>query len=306
VVSRRVFLVSSSMTALAGFVRLPAFAQTPASAPPAIFKELRDGVGLFTARGGTIGWLLSGDALVVVDAQFPDTAATFQEEVKKRDPRRIDVLINSHHHGDHTAGNSALRPSAKRIVAHRNVPDLQRAAAERAKTLDAQTYADTTFESTWKESFGKHTVIARHHGPAHTGGDAVVAFTRENVVHMGDLVFNRLYPFIDRVGGASIEGWIGVLEKVAADHDKEALYIFGHGREGFGVTGSRDDLMLQRDYLTALLETVRKARAAGQSKDEIAKIRRIEGFEDHAEMGTILTLSANLGAAYEELSGAPR
>jgi cyclase len=306
VVSRRIFLVSSSMTALAGLVRLPAFGQAPAAAPPATFKDLRSGVGLFTARGGTIGWFVSPEALAVVDTQFPDTAAQCLAGLKERSPRGIDVLLNTHHHGDHTAGNGVFRPAAKIIVAHQHVPALQRAAAERAKAVETQTYADTTFDTDWKQALGRETITARHYGPAHTGGDAIVVFERANVVHMGDLVFNRLYPFIDRPAGASISGWIGLLDKVAGQHDTDTLYIFGHGRDGFGVTGSREDLHLQRDYLSALLDTVRKAVAAGRSKEEISNIASIPGFGDHAEMGNILRLSANLGVAYDELTDAPR
>jgi cyclase len=306
VVSRRVFLVSSSMTALAGLVRLPAFAQAPAAAPPATFRELRQGVGLFTARGGTIGWFVSPDGLAVIDTQFPDTAAQCLAGLKERSPRQIDVLLNTHHHGDHTAGNGVFRPAAKTIVAHSRVPALQRAAAERAKSSDAQVYADTTFDTDWKQAVGKETMRARHYGPAHTGGDAVIVFERANVVHMGDLVFNRLYPFIDRPGGASIAGWIALLDRVAAEHDQDTLYIFGHGKDGFGVTGSRADLLVQRDYLTALLDTVRKVVAEGRSRQDVEKIPAIAGFEDHAEMGNILRLSANLGAAFDELTDAPR
>jgi cyclase len=306
VISRRVFLVSSSMTALAGVIRLPAFAQAPAAAPPATFRELRQGVGLFTARGGTIGWLVSPDGVAVVDTQFPDTAAQCLEGLKARSPRSVDVLLNTHHHADHTAGNGVFRPAARTIVAHENVPGLQKIAAERAKALDAQVYADTTFKGEWKQALGKESVVAKHFGPAHTGGDAVILFERANVAHMGDLVFNRLYPFIDRPGGASIAGWITLLEKVTQEHDKDTLYVFGHGRDGFGVTGDRKDLLVQRDYLSALLDTVRKGLAAGQTKDEVTKIGAIPGFPDHAEMGNILRLSANLDVAYDELTDRAR
>jgi len=41
-------------------------------------------------------------------------------------------------------------------------------------------------------------------------------FERANVVHMGDLVFNRLYPYVDRPGGASVRGWVARLEEATA------------------------------------------------------------------------------------------
>ena len=71
------------------------------------------------------------------------------------------------------------------------------------------------------------------------GGDAVVIFEKANVVHMGDLVFNRIYPFVDRPGGASIRGWIKSLEDSASAYPADAIYVFGHGNPKFGVTGTR-------------------------------------------------------------------
>src|SRR5690606_15901795 len=89
-----------------------------AHAARAEFRPLRRNVGIFSERGGTIGWLVNGDGVLVVDSQFPDTAAIFLEGLKERTPRPIDVLVNTHHHPDHTGGNGALRASARRIVAH--------------------------------------------------------------------------------------------------------------------------------------------------------------------------------------------
>ena len=94
---------------------------------------------------------------------------------------------------------------------------------------------------------------------------------------MGDLVFNRSHPFIDWPAGASIANWIVLCEAVTKDHGTDTLYIFGHGKDG-GVVGRRDDLLLERDYLTALLDTARKAVAAGQSKEELQKLTALPGF----------------------------
>jgi cyclase len=69
------------------------------------FKELRNNVGIYTEKGGTMGWYFSGDSSVVIDSQFPDTAKNFLEEFRKKTPGRIDVLFNTHHHRDHTSGN---------------------------------------------------------------------------------------------------------------------------------------------------------------------------------------------------------
>ncbi len=296
-ISRRRFVVTSSLAAAwatVGRVRELAAAE-------GVFAELRGGVGTFTLRGGTIGWYL-GDSAAVVDSQFPDAAAELLAGIRTRGSSRLDVVINTHHHGDHTGGNGVLKPAAARLVAHANVPALQRKAAEANGDSDQQTYADTTFEQEWSLDLGREQLVARHLGPAHTGGDAIVHFVRADVMHLGDLVFNRLFPFVDRDGGASMRGWIEVLEGVLKWAGAETRFVFGHAREGFDVVGGRDDIALQRDLLTAELEHARRGIAAGQSADEIAALAALPGFPDHRGWGERLALKANLTAAYAELT----
>jgi cyclase len=305
--SRREFVRASSLGLLAGalplsFTRGQGTGPLQAAAQAAgQFQPLRRNVGVFTARGGTIGWLVNDGGAVVVDSQYPDTARQCLDGLDAQ-ALPLEALVNTHHHGDHTGGNPVFRDSTRRIVAHQAVPRLQREAAARAGTELDQAYPDTTFRDGWTLQVGDETVSARHHGPAHTGGDCVVHFRNADVVHMGDLVFNRLYPFIDRPGGALVAGWIQLLERVAADHSPDTLYIFGHGQPGFGVTGGRSDLLYQRDFLSALLETATRAHATGLSRDDVVASDSLPGFPDHVPPAARLTLGAALGAAFDEVA----
>jgi glyoxylase-like metal-dependent hydrolase (beta-lactamase superfamily II) len=301
--NRRQFLVRSSLIAASTLVwrpRLRADAAAPAAGVTE-FHPLRRDTGYFTGRGGTIGWLAAADALVVVDTQFPETAAACLAGLSSRGERMVDVVLNTHHHADHTSGNPILKPASRTIVAHANVPKLQFAAAEKADTLDRQVYADTTFTEVWRRDFGSEIVTAQYLGPAHTSGDIVVQFEKANVVHLGDLMFNRIYPVIDRGAGGTIRGWIARLEEIAKTYPADATYLFGHGNPKFGVAGARDDLATLRDYFTALLEHTEKQIAAGATKEQITALENFPGFEDfHAPLPN--RLGANLGAAYDELT----
>lgn len=310
--NRRDFLVSSSLLVSAGLVARAQSAAPAASSaapvakappPPPVteFRPLRRNVGLFTARGGSIGWLANKDVLAAVDTQFADTAALFLAGLPGRGDRMLDVVVNTHHHGDHTGGNFVLKPSTKTIVAHANVPKLQFAAAEKAGTLAKQAYADTTFTEVWRRELGDEIITAQYHGAAHTSGDVIVTFERANVVHMGDLLFNRMYPVVDRGAGASFRHWITVLEEAAKTYPADAIYIFGHGSPKYGVTGQRGDLLVLRDYISGLLAHVEKQIAAGEPKTKIVALDNLPGFPDfHLPLPN--RLGGNLGAAFDELT----
>jgi glyoxylase-like metal-dependent hydrolase (beta-lactamase superfamily II) len=299
--NRRDFLARSSLALIAAACReLPLIAQQPATS----FQDLRRGVGLFNGEGGTIGWLVARDGVVVVDSQMPRSAQACLEGLKQRSQRGIDVLINTHHHGDHTAGNQTFRPAVKSIVAHANCDKLYRQTSATQKNEAQQAYPDRTFTDMWSQTIGDETVSARHYGPAHTGGDVVVTFERANVVHMGDLMFNRVHPFIDRPGGASIANWIKTLDAVPAQHAADTIYIFGHGKQGLPPSGTREALANFRNYLDAALQHARRELKAGRSKEETQKsIAALPGFEDYASPIPLLSLTGVLGVAYDEAKG---
>jgi cyclase len=276
-------------------------AQAGGAPPVTAFTNLRNDVGIFTGQGGTIGWLVSRSGVVIVDTQMGDAAAACLAGIRERSGgRTIDLVFNTHHHGDHTGGNGVFKPASKKIVAQDNVPALQKKGA-RPGTEATQVYADATFTNAWGADFGKEHVEANHYGAAHTGGDSVVTFRRANVVHVGDLVFNRRMPVTDRPGGCRIANWIQVLETIVKAHPADAIYVFGHAKQGLQPTGTKADLLLQRDFLAALLEHVQGQIKAGKSKDEIVKASaELKNFPDHgAVTERVLT------AAFDELTGVP-
>jgi glyoxylase-like metal-dependent hydrolase (beta-lactamase superfamily II) len=300
--NRRAFVTTSSLALVgAGLSRVPLFGQAAQPQTPATttFTDLRRNVGFFTGRGGTIGWLTNGAGGVAVDSQFPDTAKACVEGLQKKAAKGLQMLINTHYHGDHTAGNIAFRPAVKTIVQQERCAKLHRDST--AKTADQQAYADVTFGESWSQDFGDEKIWAYYYGPGHTGGDAVIVFERANVVHMGDLMFNRMHPRVDGPSGASIKNWISILERVAKRH-ADATFIFGHGKPGAAVTGPATELLYLRDYFSAALQLVQKGIAAKQPKEEIAKATELAGFADFAASGTNLTLAGVLNSAYDELT----
>lgn len=302
-VSRRDFLAGSAAAAAAGLF-IPshlARAWQPPQASP-VFTPIRRNVGFFTMRGGTIGYLINAGAVVVVDSQFPPEAKACLDGLNTRSNNRgVDVLLNTHHHGDHSGGNIAFRGAAKKVVAHEKAAAFMHAPPGAQPPTD-QLYPDTTFTDSWSADVGDERVRANFYGVAHTGGDATITFERANVVHMGDLLFNQRHPVVDRAAGGSVHGWVTVLEQVQKAHAADTIYIFGHANTNLPVTGNPADVTRFKDYLSAVLAFVGAQVKAGKPREEVLAMRDpLKGFESFGPFGAANPRDI-LTSAYEEIT----
>ncbi len=295
---RRSFLKNTALTigsltllspsALASFLVDPAYK----------IKMLTDSIGMFTEKGGTILFMLSKKGVVVVDSQFPDSAQHLIDEIKKKTAKPFRLLINTHHHGDHSGGNIAFKGIVDHVLAHANSKTNQAAAAVKQKNVDKQLYPDQVYTDTWCEKIGKEKICLRYFGAGHTNGDSFVHFQHSNIVHVGDLVFNRRHPFVDRTAGADIASWIKVLDKATDTFDKKTIYVSGHAANGYETILKKDEVLLFRDYLGNLLKFTETELKSGKSKEDILKATGIPGSPQWTGDG----IQRPLTAAIEELT----
>jgi len=261
-------------------------------------KMLRNDVGVFTEKGGTIAFLLSKKGIVVVDSQFPEQSQHLIDELKKQSDKPFELLINTHHHGDHTAGNIAFKGLVNHVLAHENSLKNQKNVAVAQKTEDKQLYPDQTFGETWCHKIAKENICLQYHSTGHTDGDSIIHFEHANIVHMGDLMFNRRHPFVDRSAGASMKSWITVLDKTTSHFSNDTIFVFGHAADGYEVTGTKDDLKAFSEYLGKMLNFVDGEIKAGKTKDEVLKTTELPFETQWTGDG----LQRPLQAAYEELT----
>jgi cyclase len=295
---RRSFLLNTGILAGAGLLfQRQAIAQIFNVAEPKI-TMLRNNVGIFTEKGGTIGFLITTEGIVVVDTQFPDSANNFITELKKTNTTPFKFLLNTHHHGDHTSGNIAFKGLVEHVIAHENCLTNLKRVSEQQNSLDKQLLPDTTFTTELKMKAGKEKIKGSYHGPDHTNGDVAFFFEEANIMHLGDLMFNRRHPFVDRSAGANIKNWIEVLDKLLKETKKDTLFIFGHSLQPGGETGSAEDVRKFQDYLAKILQFTEEQIKAGKSREEFLQNKSIPGVTEWQGNGIDRTLTA----AYEELS----
>jgi cyclase len=288
-------------------------------------QALNGGVYALFGRGGNIGFYVGSDAVVVVDAQFKDLGPGIIKKIQSVTDKPIRYLVNTHHHGDHVGGNDSFRPISV-IIAHDNVrkrmlgspadilrdyPARLEAAKKdgnepQVKALSEQIdWAQkvkveeipapvVTFDSELRIHVGGETIQVWHTPPAHTDGDAVVYFEKANVVHMGDLLFNKVVPVIDTRGGGSPKGHLDALDKVVARVPANATLIAGHG-EVTDVPGLRP----LRQYIVDIIAAAKAAKAAGKTKEQFLAEVDLLAYKEWN--GYAQRFKGNCGAAFDEL-----
>lgn len=250
----------------------PALAQQ--APPPAEVRveRLAPGIAVLFGRGGNIGLSYGEDGNVLIDDQYAPMTERVVAAVREIDPDPIRFVVNTHWHGDHTGGNENLGRAGTVIVAHDNV--------RRRMTMEQLVRGSPVPPSpggalpvvTFSENLTFHLngdeIRAIHVAPAHTDGDSLIYWTRANVLHMGDLFFNGMLPFVDLDSGGSVDGVIAAAERGLALANEETRIIPGHG-----PMASRADLVRYRDLLRSLRDRVAAAMRAGRSLDEIKAMR---------------------------------
>ncbi len=148
---RRNFLRNSALTASGLLLAQKELLATIFQQPAFKITMLTKDVGIFTEKGGTIAFMLAKKGIVVIDAQFPEQSKHLIDELKKQSQQPFRLLINTHHHADHTSGNISFQGITEHVLAHANSLTNQKNVAVTQKTEDKQLYPDKTYTDTWCE-----------------------------------------------------------------------------------------------------------------------------------------------------------
>jgi glyoxylase-like metal-dependent hydrolase (beta-lactamase superfamily II) len=93
-------------------------------------------------------------------------------------------------------------------------------------------------------------------------------------VHVGDLFFNGIYPFIDAGSGGSLEGVIAGVDDVLGRIDDNTKVIPGHG-----PLGNKVDLKAYRDMLATVHGRMTALIKEGKNIDEIVAAKPTADYD---------------------------
>ena len=276
----------------------PAAAQPPnMDAVQIRVERVAPGVAVLFGRGGNIGLSYGADGNILIDDQYAPLTERILAAIHTLDPDPVRFVINTHWHGDHTNGNENLGRTGAVIVAHDNVR--RRMSAEQLVRGDivAASPAGALPVVTFSEGVTFHLngddLRVVHVANAHTDGDALVYWTRANVLHMGDVFWNGMLPFIDLDSGGSIDGMIAGVVAALAIAAARTIVIPGHG-----PVGRRADLERFRDTLIHIRNRIGQGIAAGRTLDEL----KADGHADaYGHAGDFITPASFTETVYRSL-----
>ena len=247
--------------------------------------KLADGLWMLTGAGGNLLVCAGPDGALLVDAQYGPLAARILAVVDSLSGGHpLRFVLNTHYHGDHVSGDSAMAAAGATIVAHANVR--RRMSVDRFnETFGSTTKAAPTVALpvlTFSDSLTFHLngmeILVLHLPPGHTDGDAVVWVPAANVLHTGDLLFNGTYPVIDVSAGGSIGGMIRSLDLLLPLLGPATKIVPGHGplADRAALLRFRGMLLAARDRVARLVEEGRTLEQVKEAKP-LADLDRVWG-----------------------------
>ena len=265
-------------------------------------EEVADGLYMLTGRGGNIGLSAGDEATFIIDDQYAPLTDRIVAAIGTVTERPVDYVLNTHWHFDHTGGNENFGRRGALIMAHDNVRKRMKAgqvieAFDRMiEPAPAVALPVVTFNDTLTLHANGYTIRGLHVPAAHTDGDTIVLFEEANVLHMGDVFFNKRYPFIDLSSGGNVSGVIAAAELALGLIDDDTRIIPGHG-----PLATKSDLEAYRNALVGIRDAVAALVAEGKSLEEIQAARPTAPYDATANEDGFLTPDQFVGIVYGSL-----
>ncbi len=269
---RRAIAVPAAFLVLSLMAAASVRAQAPVDDSKTVVKsnKITDDFYTVDGRGGTIGVLVGPEGTLMVDTQFAPLTERIVATIKQISPNPIRFVVNTHVHPDHTGGNANMgklgaiifaRDELRERLMHPNPgPNGQPGMPAPEIALPVVTY-----ENPITIHLDGETVDLIPVRKAHTDGDTMVYFHKNDIIMTGDFFRSIGYPNIDRSNGGSLDGMLAGLAEVVALAGPNTKIIPGHG-----PIVDRTAVAEQRDIILGVRNEIAKMVDDGKSAEEVS------------------------------------
>jgi len=272
-------------------------------------SKVSGNIYMLQGAGGNIAASLGEDGILIVDTEYSPLADKIQAALKGIGitDKPVRFVIDTHYHSDHSDGNAAWGARGATIISNENL----RKRLEDGSAIGngpggainlkqpAQPKAALpiiTFDDGITLHLNGEEIRVMHFAAAHTDGDAVIYFSKNDVVHMGDEFVRYGFPFVDVNAGGSVQGMIAACEKVAATVPADAKVIPGHGE-----IASMDDLREYTKMMKDTLAVVQKAMANHETLDQMKSEKILAPWQRYS--GAFVSADAWIETIYNSPKG---
>ena len=208
--------------------------------------------------------LITTDGVLLVDDKFDVDHNGIMEQLKKVTDKPIKYVVNTHHHADHSGGNTKMQDMNALVVASEEA---------RENMLDAKQpgLPSIVIQHHAHIYIGGKNVELYHYGRAHTNGDMVVLFPSDRTLAAGDMfTFGDATPqLIDYAGGGSGKEWPKTLDSVLQlDFD---TVVPGHG-----LVTTKQEMAKFRESAMKLRNRVHELLVQKKTRDDVSKMLQTE------------------------------
>jgi glyoxylase-like metal-dependent hydrolase (beta-lactamase superfamily II) len=243
--------------------------------------KLTDQIYMLEGAGGNIGLIIGDDGTLIIDDQYAPLSAKIKAAIAGLSDKKVNYVMNTHWHGDHTGGNESFGKDGATIIAQQNVRNRMSQEAIRGDQVTPASpdiaLPVITFGEDLQLYFNNQEIMAIHVHNGHTDGDALIWIPRSNVLHMGDCFFHNRYPYIDQSSGGSVNGVIKAVEAALLLVDDNTQIIPGHG-----PMATKADLTNYLQFLKNIRIRTMAQITAGTALDDIDADAIVQSYEDWA------------------------
>jgi cyclase len=231
-------------------------------------------------KGNTV--VLTGDdGVLMIDTKVENSVDKLLAKIAELSEKPIRFAIITHWHFDHVGGNEKVAKTGATIIAHENVRK-HMSIEHDMKLLNTKVSPSpeiarpmVTFKKEITFHLNGEDVKVFHLEPGHTDGDAVIFFQNANVIHMGDLYFEGLYPYIGIYSGGSINGMIKVINQILPMIDENTKVVPGHG-----PVSNKARLQKYVSMLTTIRDNVSRLMQEGNTMDKVIATKPTRAFDE--------------------------